>query len=36
MNVMCGASKAACDKLVADFQKLNEQMRESIRKSKGR
>ena len=36
MNVMCGASKAACDKLVADFQKLNEQMRESVQKSKGR
>jgi hypothetical protein len=35
MQVMCGASKAACDKLVSDFQKLNEQMRESIQKSKG-
>lgn len=27
MNILCGASKEACDKLARDFQELNNQMR---------
>ena len=30
MKVLCEASKAACDKLVADFQQLNQRMVESM------
>ena len=30
MNVLCEASKSACDDLVRSFQALNEQMRQSL------
>ena len=32
MNVLCEAEKRACDKLVAEFQELNDRMRETLRK----
>jgi len=35
MNVLCQADKPPCDKLVADFQALNERMRETIAREKG-
>ncbi len=31
MTALCQASKAACDKLIAEFQELNERMSQSIR-----
>jgi hypothetical protein len=31
MTARCGASKAACDKLIAEFRALNDRMAESIR-----
>jgi hypothetical protein len=31
-NVLCEAPKAACDALVAEFQKLNEQAREHVKR----
>jgi len=31
MSARCGASKAACDKLMAEFRTLNDRMAESIR-----
>src|SRR5258708_16781727 len=31
MTALCQASKAACDKLIAEFKDLNETMRESMR-----
>jgi hypothetical protein len=33
MSVQCEASKKACDQLVRDFQRLNQQMREAIQSS---
>jgi hypothetical protein len=30
MAVLCGGPKAACDKLVEDFKRLNERMKESL------
>ena len=30
MSIKCGASKAACDQLVEDFQHLNDQMTKSV------
>jgi hypothetical protein len=33
MNVLCQAAQSPCDKLVAEFQQLNEQMRQSIARS---
>lgn len=30
MNVLCEASKSACDSLAADFREKNEQMRAAI------
>lgn len=30
MNVLCGASKEACDRLVAEFNALNDRMRQDI------
>jgi hypothetical protein len=30
MHILCEASKAACDKLVVDFQKLNESIRQRL------
>ena len=33
MNALCQADKTACDKLMAEFQALNEKMRESIERS---
>ena len=35
MNVQCGASKKACDKLVEEFRALNEQIREELNSGKG-
>jgi len=32
MNALCQASKSECDKLIAEFKELNEQMRRSMRK----
>ena len=34
MRILCQADKAPCDKLVADFEALNEQMKAEIQKSK--
>jgi hypothetical protein len=34
MNVLCEASKAACDALVADFNKLNQQMSDDLNRRK--
>jgi hypothetical protein len=34
MNVLCEASKAACDALVADFNKLNQQMADDLNRRK--
>lgn len=34
MNVMCEASKPACDALVADFNKLNQQMTDDLQRRK--
>jgi hypothetical protein len=31
MNILCGATKAACDRLVLDFQRLNEAMKQHFR-----
>jgi hypothetical protein len=36
MSVLCQAEKSACDKLVAEFQALNDKMRESIRRKSDR
>jgi hypothetical protein len=33
MNALCQADKAACDKLMAEFRTLNDNMRESIERS---
>lgn len=33
MDIHCEASKAACDQLVVDFQKLNESVRQSMAKT---
>jgi hypothetical protein len=35
MAVHCEATKAACDRLVADFKALNERMREDLAKKQG-
>lgn len=32
MNVLCGATKAACDRLVADFQRSNEELGRRMRR----
>ena len=32
MNILCEATKAACDQLVVDFQRLNEAMKQRFRK----
>jgi len=32
MEVHCGATKPACDRLVEEFKNLNEQMREALKK----
>jgi hypothetical protein len=32
MSALCQASKSECDKLIAEFKALNEQMRKSMRK----
>lgn len=32
MNALCGASKSDCDKLIKQFEQLNEQIRKSMRK----
>jgi hypothetical protein len=34
MNVMCEAAKPACDALVAEFEKLNRQMTEDLKRRK--
>jgi len=34
MTARCGASKAACDKLIAEFRALNDRMADSIRSRK--
>jgi hypothetical protein len=34
MAARCGASKAACDKLIAEFRALNDRMAENIRARK--
>ena len=34
MNVLCEAAKAACDNLVADFNKLNQQMADDLNRRK--
>jgi hypothetical protein len=31
MKVLCQSTQGACDKLVADFQALNERMRDSFK-----
>jgi hypothetical protein len=36
MHVLCEATKPACDNLVADFGKLNQQMTEDLRRRKQR
>ena len=36
MRVLCEATKAACDQLVADFTALNQKMREDLARSRGR
>jgi hypothetical protein len=36
MNVLCQSTKSACDRLVADFEQLNEQMRASIARQRQR
>jgi hypothetical protein len=36
MSVLCQAEKAACDKLVAEFQALNDKMRESLHRKSDR
>jgi hypothetical protein len=33
MNILCEAAAAPCDKLSADFQALNDKMRENIKRS---
>jgi hypothetical protein len=33
MSILCQAAKQPCDKLVADFQELNNKMRENINRS---
>jgi hypothetical protein len=33
MNILCQAAKQPCDKLVADFQELNNKMRENINRN---
>ena len=33
MNVLCGATKAACDQLIRDFQKLNDGIRDNFKHS---
>jgi len=35
MSVLCQADKAACDQLVRDFQRLNEQMSQAIKSRSG-
>jgi hypothetical protein len=34
MDVLCQASQSACDKLVEDFNALNEQVRQSMQQKK--
>ena len=34
MSAQCGAEKVACDALIADFRKLNQQLQESMRAPK--
>ena len=35
MSVLCGGPKEACDKLVAEFNQLNDQMRQAIESERG-
>ena len=35
MGVLCEAAKPSCDKLVAEFQELNNKMRESLSRRRG-
>jgi hypothetical protein len=35
MAVLCGGTKAACDKLVKDFNELNERMKQDLRAHHG-
>src|SRR5262249_41816615 len=36
MSILCEAAQPACDKLAADFQELNNKMREDLARSRGR